>query len=170
MIGILASLLVLASPSGSQDQPDEASTRLFLYYSGSAVALDEHDVAQVEQEIVSFFAACHEYSAVTGTALQQDELEELWRRQERRGYALLKTRGGPESRHLHLRDRDFLLMLGLEAGQGVGPILTRHNGALTSYIKCPGLGAIALSCKLLRRIPSADLWPDCDRADARGSN
>ena len=163
LLGILAGLVLLASPSGCEDHLGEESAQASLFHFGSTVALDERDLAQVEQEILEFFAACHTYAAVTGAARPQEELEELWRNQEQRGYALLKSRAAPNSRHLHLRDRDYLLMLGLEAGHGVWPILTRYNGELTSYIKCPGLEAMSLSCTLQGKIPSVELWSDCDR-------
>jgi len=163
LLGILAGLAFLGSPSGGEDHLDEDSARVSLVFFGSTVALDEGEIEQLEHEIGDFFAACHTYAAVTGAAWPQEKLEELWRNQEQRSYALLKSRGGLHNRHLHLRDRDYLLMLGLEAGHGVGPILTRHNGLLASYIKCPGLEAMSLSCTLQGKIPSVELWSDCDR-------
>jgi hypothetical protein len=120
------------------------------------VALDPAQSKQLAASLDSYFEACHPYAEVIGGEdLPQDRLASLWSEQERLPHAVLRRDiggrdPGPGG------DETLDVLFGFTSQGGPGPVLSRARDSartVTSYIKCPGLEGLLLSCRVHALIP-----------------
>lgn len=121
-----------------------------LYDAGRQVPLSQTRSAELRQSAMEWFHQCRTWQAVTGTDPSQAELRGLWEDQARKAHVVLRPEGG-----------SFILRMGVDPELGITPVLTEQDGLLTSYIKCPGLEAMALGCEFSRELSPPGEWPVC---------
>ena len=143
---LAASRFALASPS--------AAAELELRNAGEEVALESTQSGDLAGRLDSFFRSCHTYSdVVSGQVLPQAELVALWQQQANLPHAVLHVTYAPDAPE-PLGGKTVDVLFGFTAESGPNPVLARSpDGAVTCYIKCPGLEGLLLACQVHALIP-----------------
>ena len=164
-LGHWAVIAALLGAAPGLAQPEQPAPELWLFRRGPAAQLSRPQTRELLATVAPLLDSCHTYADVVGREQPQHELRQLWRKHTHQPHLLLRARGALASRHQLLDHEHFELLLGIPAGEGLSPVLSRTAGGfVTSYAKCSGLEGIRLSCRIRSLEPAAESpVQDCDR-------
>jgi hypothetical protein len=132
---------------------------LSLSNAGSEVDLEVSQRDELAHRLEAYFRSCHPYDHVVRNDLPpQEELTALWRKQAQLLHAVL-----------HLSETMDVLF-GFSADGGASPVLSRDGtGNVRSYVKCPGLEGLLLSCYVMPLVPGMKPSSRCSEWERLGA-
>jgi hypothetical protein len=155
-------MLLLLASQGCILVPAGNAAELDLESGGGGVPVGAVQRVELAASLESYFRDCHPYGqVVSGEELPQERLNSLWAEQTRLPHAVLKIGPDPDAPP-QAPGPQLEVLFGFGSESGPQPVLARGaDGTVTSYIKCPGLPGLLLSCRVHGLMPGMKPSPRC---------